>query len=115
MERSIPQLMVISGNAVPIISIASLLLMLVASVLFIISLVNFYKASRTKLKSDYSKAFRFSGNGFLLLGILEAALVALVGPGLKMNAMFAALFFILLGAAASYIGELLKPKPNGRK
>ena len=112
MERSIPQLMVVSGNVVPIIS---LLLMLVASVLFIISLVNFYKASRTKLRSDYSRAFRFSGNGFLLLGILEAALVALVGPGLKVNAMLAAVFFILFGAAAAYIGEKLKPKSNGRK
>jgi len=107
--------MAISLSAETILLTLSLLLMLVASVLFVISLVNFHKASRTKLKSDYSKAFRFSGNGFLLLGILEAALLTFLGPGAKMNAMFAAIFFILFGAAASYIGDKLKPKSNGRK
>lgn len=104
--------MVISANAVTVIS---LLIMLAASVLFFISLVNFYKASRTKLKAHYSKAFRFSGNGFLLLGILQAALLSFLDSSVRSNAMFAAVFFILFGAAASFVGEKLKPKVDGRK
>lgn len=112
MERSMPQLMVISANALTIISLLS---MLAACVLFIIALVHFYKASRTKLRSDYSRAFRFSGDGFLVLGLLQVLLVAFVDSGTKVNATHAAVFFILFGAAASFIGEKLKPKMPGRK
>ncbi len=112
MEHSIPQLMVISTHAVAIISLLS---MLSASVLFLFSLVSFYKARRTKLKSDYSRAFRFSGNGFFLLGLLQAFLLAFIDSANKTNATYAAIFFILFGAAASFIGEKLKPKVHGRK
>ena len=112
MGHAIPQLMVISGNAATVII---LLLMLIACVLFVISLINFYKASRTKLRAHYSRAFRFSGNGFLLLGILQVALLCFVDASVRTNATCAALFFIVFGAAASFVGEKLKPKVNGRK
>jgi hypothetical protein len=112
MEHSIPQLMVISASALTIISLLS---MLAACVLLLISLFNFYKAKKTKLRSDYSRAFRLSGNGFLVLGLLQVLLLAFVDSGTKVNATYAAVFFILFGAAASFIGEKLKPKMPGRK
>lgn len=111
MERSMPQLMVVSGNAL---TLVCLLLMLAACVLFLIAMVNFYWAGRTKLRAHYSKAFRFSGNGFLLLGLLQVLLLAFIDSATKLNATFAAVFFILFGAAASFVGEKLKPKPKGR-
>lgn len=112
MERTIAELMVISPNAVTIISMLS---MLAASVLFFIALVNFYKASKTKLRSDYSRAFRLSGNGFLVLGFLQAFLLAFVDSLTLQHATYAAIFFIVFGATASFIGEKLKPKSDGRK
>lgn len=104
--------MVVSASALAIISFAA---MLIASVLFLAALLKFYRASKTKLRSDYSKAFRFSGNGFLLLGLLQVLLLAYLDSATKVNATYAAVFFILFGAAASFIGEKLKPKANGRQ
>ncbi len=104
--------MVISARALTIISLLS---MLAACVLLFISLFNFYKANRTKQRSDYSRAFRFSGNGFLVLGLLQVLLLSFVDSGTKVNATYAAVFFILFGAAASFIGEKLKLKMPGRK
>ncbi len=103
--------MIISANALAIISYTA---MLIACALFLFALVKFYKASKTKLRSDYSKAFRFSGHGFLVLGFLQALLLAFIDSKTKVNATYAAVFFLLFGAAASYIGEKLKPKPKGR-
>ena len=99
--------MVVSANALAIISYA---VMFGASILFVIALVKFYRASRTKLRSDYSKAFRFSGHGFLALGFLQALLLGYLDSQLKTNALFAAIFFIAIGIATSFIGDKLKPK-----
>lgn len=112
MANTIPQLMVLSANALAIITLGS---MFVVVVLLLMALVNFYRASKTKLRSDYSKAFRFSGNGFFILGMVQGFLLMYLDAEHKGNAMAAAIFFILFGAAASFIGEKLKPKPNGRK
>lgn len=104
--------MVVSATALAIISYSA---MLIACVLFIAALVKFYNAGKTKLKSDYSKAFRFSGNGFLVLGLLQVLLLGFMDSGTKVNATYAAGFFILFGAVASFVGEKLKPKMHGRK
>jgi hypothetical protein len=107
MERSIPELMVISVKALTIVSYSAMLL---ACGLFIVALVKFYRASKTKLRSDYSKAFRFSGHGFLILGFLQAILLSYLDSQLKINASYAAMFFIAIGIITAFIGDRLKPK-----
>lgn len=107
MERSIPELMVISVNTLAVISYSA---MLIACVLFVVALVKFYKASKTKLRSDYAKAFRFSGHGFLALGFLQAILLSYLDSQLKINALSAAIFFIAIGIITAFIGDKLKPK-----
>lgn len=107
MERSILELMVISFNALAIISYS---VMLLACILFVVALVNFYRASKTKLRSDYAKAFRFSGHGFFALGCLQAILLSYLDSQLKINALYAAIFFIVIGIITAFIGDKLKPK-----
>ena len=109
MERSIPQLMVVGANAL---TLVSFLVMLGASVMFIISLYRFYRASKTKLRSDYSKAFEFSGHGFVLLSLLQMFLCGYLTEAAKAKAMLVALVFILIGLAVTFIGRKLRPKPK---
>ncbi len=99
--------MVISANSLAIISYA---VMFVACILFFIALMKFYQASKTKLRSDYSKAFRFSGHGFLALGFLQALLLAYLDSELKVSAFYAAMFFIIIGTATSFVGHKINPK-----
>lgn len=117
MEHSIIELVSISAmfmgsSAMTIVTLGS---MIVASIMLLFSLVSFYRAHQTKARSAYSKAFRLSGNGFLVLGFLQAFLLGYLDAAHKGNAIAAAIFFIVIGAAASFIGEKLKTKPDDRK
>jgi hypothetical protein len=121
MERSILELMAASKSVLPVtldvlaisfnaLAIISYSVMLLACILFVVALVKFYWASKSKLRSDYAKAFRFSGHGFFALGCLQAILLSYLDSQLKTNALFAAIFFIAIGIITAFIGDKLKPK-----
>ena len=98
------ELMVISVNALAVVSYSA---MLVACGLFVVALMKFYRASQSKLRSDYAKAFRFSGHGFLMLGFLQTILLPFLDSQLKINALCAAIFFIAIGIITAFIGDKL--------
>lgn len=128
MERSILELMAASINTLPLsvnalsisfgalvisfntLAVISYSVMLLACILFVVALVKFYWASKSKLRSDYAKAFRFSGHGFFALGCLQAVLLSYLDSQLKINALYAAIFFIAIGIITVFIGDKLKPK-----
>lgn len=121
MERSILELMAASKSVLPVtldvlaisfnaLAVISYSVMLLACILFVAALVKFYRASKTKLRSDYSRAFRFSGHGFFALGCLQAILLSYLDSQLKINALYAAIFFIVIGIITAFIGDKLKPK-----
>ncbi len=121
MERSIFELMAANKSVLPVtldvlairfyaLAIISYSVMLLACILFVVALVKFYRASKTKLRSDYAKAFRFSGHGFFALGCLQAILLSYLDSQLKINALYAAIFFIVIGIITAFIGDKLKPK-----
>jgi amino acid transporter len=121
MERSILELMAVSKSVLPVtldvlaisfnaLAVISYTVMLLACILFVVALVKFHRASKTKLRSDYAKAFRFSGHGFFALGCLQAILLSYLDSQLKINALYAAIFFIVIGIITAFIGDKLKPK-----
>ncbi len=103
--------MVISANALAIVSYTA---MLIACALFLFALVKFYKAQQDEAAVRLFEGFSLFRTRLPCAWFLQALLLAFIDSTTKVNATYAAVFFLLFGAAASFIGEKLKPKPKGR-